>query len=521
MVLLIACANVANLFLARGTARQREFDIRVAVGAGRRRLVQQLLVESALLSVLGGALGVCFSYWGSRSLVRLVSTNIDLRLNASVLAFTAAAALLTTILFGLFPAVHFSHLSLGEVIKGGTRTTGNQRRAGIDRLLIAGQVGFSLLLLVGAGLFARTLYNLRTLDVGFDSEHVVVLRVNWGRTRPDSSALSSVVREALERAKAVPGVRAVSFSNYTPLGGSSWTNPVGIEGERVRPDREAECFFNRVTPDFFAAFGTPLVFGRSFRVQDTGTGDKVAIVNEAFVRTFFPDNNPLGRRILLSWLDAAPYEIVGVVKDAKYGSLRSAAPRQVYLPFFQGTEGPSNLTVAVRTDADTDLAHDGLISAIRSSLDALSPYATLAVTTLDAQVDGSLRQERLMATISAWLWPPRHGTGGRWAVWNAFICGRQAHERNWYSYGTWSTDKRSIVACIAGNFRAGMCGSRSRRPGGYRNGSLGGDSPLWSRKCRPADTGCCHVAVDWSCTPSCLHSCAPRLADRPAQSLAI
>jgi ABC-type antimicrobial peptide transport system permease subunit len=143
-----------------------------------------------------------------------------------------------------------------------------------------------------------------------------------------------------------------------------------------------------------------LLLGRSFRAQDTGTGGKVVIVNEAFMRTFFPDTNPIGRRILLSWLDAAPYEIVGVVKDAKYGSLRSAAPRQVYLPFFQGTQGPSNLTIAVRTAANIELAHGGLLSVIRSDLGGLNRYATFAATTLDAQVDSSLRQERLMATLS-------------------------------------------------------------------------------------------------------------------------
>jgi predicted permease len=400
VVLLIACANVANLLLARATARQREFDIRVAVGAGRRRLVQQLLVESALLSLLGGAAGTCLSYLLSRSLVRFVGTTLDVGPNGGVLAFTGAVALLTTILFGLYPALRSSRVNLGEVMKGGMRTTGNRRRVGMDRLLVAGQVGLSLLLLVCAGLFAQTLYNLRTLDAGFDRDHVLILRVNWGRTRPDVTALTNVVREALERAVAAPGVRAVSFSNYTPLGGSSWTNPVQIEGEKVRPDREADCYFNRVTTDFFTAFGTPLLLGRSFRAQDTGTGGKVVIVNEAFVRTFFPDSNPLGRRILLSWLDAAPFEIVGVAKDARYGSLRGAAPRQVYLPFFQGTQGPSNLTIAVRTAANIELEHDGLLSIIRSDLGAIHRYATFTATTLDAQVDSSLSQERLMAMLS-------------------------------------------------------------------------------------------------------------------------
>jgi putative ABC transport system permease protein len=236
-------------------------------------------------------LGTCLSYLGS-SLVRFVGTTLDVGPNGRVLAFTGAVALLKTILFGLFPALRSSRLSLGEVMKGGWRTTGN-RRVGIDQLRIVGQVGFSLLLLVGAALFAQTLYNLRTLDAGFDREHVLILRVNWGRTRPDRTALTSVVREALERATVVPGVRAVSFSNYTPLGGSSWTNPVQIVGEQVRPNREADCYFNRVTTDFFNAFGTPLLLGRSFRAQDTGTGGKVVIVNEAFVRTFFPDSNPL------------------------------------------------------------------------------------------------------------------------------------------------------------------------------------------------------------------------------------
>ena len=395
LVLLIACANVASLLLARATARQREISIRLAIGAGRGRLIRQLLTESTLLSSLGAGLGICLAWVTSRSLVDILSkgpfpVTFDLTPNWHVLGFASAAAIANGVVFGLAPAFHTTAMSH----PGAVRDDGRITRPGSRLLssLVSAQVALSLLLLVGAGLFVRTLQNLVNADPGFRREGVLLVDLDGRREGYHDEGLAAFYGELLARVQRVPGVAAASISSHTPLNGATWSEAVAPKGQPI-PARDNAVFI-AAGPNFFATMQTPLIAGREFDAHDQGSF-RVAIVNQTFAARYFPGRSPIGEYLSATVTrPASDLQIVGVVKDASSVSLRGVPRPTVYVSYFQRPvrEG----TLEIRAGGSLSQA----AAAIRKELQASFPNTPLEVRGLDEQVERTLVQERLMASLA-------------------------------------------------------------------------------------------------------------------------
>jgi predicted permease len=376
LVLLIACANVANLLLARAQARGREIAIRVAIGAGRARLIRQLLTESVVLSALGAIVAVTLAQFASRVLVGLLSNSgninlsFDLNPNWHTLGFTCGAAFTTSLLFGIAPAL---------------QATALKRRP--DRVLTLGlvtaQVVVSFVLLAGACLFAGTLRNLQKLDPGF--RHDGVLLVYADTRRAMTPALAALYREKFETLARIPGVVAASVSANTPLSGGYWTAPVSIHGQ----EQPGTVHFNSVSPRFFEALRVPVLAGRDFTLHDTAP---VGIVNEAFAKLYFPHVDPLSQHVFTR--SFADVQIIGVVRDSISQDLRKAPPPALYVPFFQfPTEFPTFVIRAAGSLSDVS-------SALRREFQPISPGRPVRIDTLTSHVEAALVQEQLMAVLA-------------------------------------------------------------------------------------------------------------------------
>jgi putative ABC transport system permease protein len=377
LVLLIACANVANLLLARSAARQKEMAIRLAIGAGRGRIIRQVLTESALLSAAGATLGIALAWISSRFLVNTISNDrypivFDLTPNLHVLGFTAAVAISTAFLFGLAPALQSTALKQNR-----------RRRSLLLPPLVSVQVALSLLLLIGAGLFVRTLRNLENVDPGFRSEGVLLVELA-GRRSADT-------RDLLEAVRRVPGVAAAGISTHTPLSGSAWSDPIAPAGQPL-PKRDNALFIG-AGPAFFETMRIPLLAGRAFSDHDTN----VAIVNEAFAHRYFPDRNPVGEHLSGRVRgDLADLEIVGVARNTSQRALRATPPPAVYVPYFH-LEGDIESTLEIRAIGTLSRIAPQVQRAVQAKL----PEASIEVRTLSAQVESTMAQERMMATLAA------------------------------------------------------------------------------------------------------------------------
>jgi predicted permease len=406
LVLLVASANVAGLMLARSTTRQRELALRLALGAGHARITRQLLTESLLLSAGGGAAGILLGEWGVQSLVAFMSrgglwpSHLAARLDLRVLAFTAAASALTGLLFGVAPAFRGTHLDLAPALKASPAAlaTGRSRRwLSLGGSLVIAQVALSVLVLAGAGLLVRTLRNLKNIDPGFDTQNILIFGVDPtlnGYTEQRSRNLYSQLRERLE---ALPGVLSVTFSFDPVLDGDSWTSTFHIEGEAQHHEHMTDAL--AVGPKFFETMRIPLLAGRTFAPQDfTSLPDPKGgpiVINGAFARTFFKDENQLGRHILDSDGRGTSYEIIGIVGDARYQTLRSEIAPTAYVP--QKT-GPTTFEVRTAVKPET------IIPAVRSMLSQLD--ANLPLSRLNTQselIEASLFQERLVARLSSFF----------------------------------------------------------------------------------------------------------------------
>jgi predicted permease len=391
LVLLIACANVASLLLARATTRQREMAIRLAIGAGRGRIIRQLLIEGTMLSVAGAALGVAFAWIFSRFLVDLIAVGygtvvFDLTPNWRVLGFAAAAAIVTGILFNLAPARRLSTSGFASLQQSGRAVT---RRSRLLPGLVAVQVALSLVLVAGAGLFARTLANLRGVDPGFSTDDVFVVALER-RTAPSPLELLEVV-------KRVPGVTVASLSTQTPLDGSWWGEPI-VPAPQPVPETE-NALVVAADPRFFEAMQIARVAGRAFTPRDSAGSAFVAIVNERYAARFFAGQDPLGRRLTGTIKGIArDLEIVGMVRNTNASGLRHAAPAIVYIPFSQS---PDSLepSLSIRMAGPPAAA----IAAIRSALQPLLPTSLINVRELSAQVSNTLGRERMMASLAGAL----------------------------------------------------------------------------------------------------------------------
>ncbi|HZN11289.1 MAG TPA: ADOP family duplicated permease, partial [Blastocatellia bacterium] len=328
LVLLISCANVANLLLARTASRQQEIAVRLALGGSRRRLIQQLLTESALLSALGGVLGLIFALWVKDVLLSMSLSGgegmgaFDPRLDLRVLGFTVALSVVTAVVFGLAPALRATKLDLTPALKDSARGSGFASRSWLTRSLVVAQVAMSLLLLVGAGLCLRTLSRLQQVDVGFNRHHLLLFGVDPNLVGYQGDRLAGLYRQMFERIGAVPGVRSVTFSRETLLSGGASDREVFLPGQGAVSASRGETRLHRVSESYLGTMEIPLALGRGLSSRDDERAPRVVVVNQAFARHYFPNENPVGKRFGFNAETAGQIEIVGVAGDAKYTSLR-------------------------------------------------------------------------------------------------------------------------------------------------------------------------------------------------------
>jgi predicted permease len=407
VVLLIACANVANLLLARSEARQREIAIRMALGSTRGRLMRQLLTESMVLSLAGAALGILFARWGTRLLVSFLSSGgnpvfLDLSIDSRVLAFTAGVAILTGLLFGLAPAWKGTRVEPQSAMKANGRGVIEGSKFSIGKALVVVQVALSLVLVAGAGLMLSTFFQLEMMNAGFDREHILLVSVDLRNGHYPPARRGTAFEDMLRHLRALPGVRSASASNMTPISGSFWNEDLEIEGYTSKGKEDTLVYFNEVQDKFFDTLGTELTAGRDFNSHDTPESPKVAIVNQTTARRFFAGQNPIGKRYRAQEGNKLgdPVEIIGVVKDAKYGSLREDILPTAYVAASQNAKPRESMTFEVRAAAGLPTA---LISAVKSAIADVNHDVSLQFKTLGLQVDESLARERLLATLSGFF----------------------------------------------------------------------------------------------------------------------
>ena len=406
IVLLVACANIANLMLARAVARAREIAIRSSLGGSRGRLVRQLLVESILLGLMGAAAGILIARWSSRLLVYQISTGtsrafLDLALDRNVLGFTAAVGILTGSLFGILPAFRATSGCRGETLRESQRGAAGEHRAGAERWLVSIQVALSLMLVFGAVLFVRSYSALTSLDPGFSRTNVWIVTADLRKASSTAEERLPFYNRIREAVREIPGVRSTAFSVVTPISGTSWQLPIQVDGYRPQTEGEAGVYYNFVSPEYFRTLEIPLIAGRDFNDRDTTTSAKVAIINETMARKFYAGRNPIGLTYRTRWRNEAwmPIEIIGVVRDAKYGSLRRAAPATAYCPTTQFTPGSLGPSLSFSVKAARDLA--SLRRSIVQRVSDVNKDIALTFRTLESQVSDSLVQERLLAILSA------------------------------------------------------------------------------------------------------------------------
>jgi len=388
LVLLIVCANVANLLLSRAAARRKEISVRLSLGATRWRLVRQLLTESLLLSSIGGALGIVIGHWGKRLLPGAPgeATALDWR----VLAFVAGVTCVTGLVFGVAPALRATGVSVNTALKETSRSVVGSRSL-LSRVLLIVQVAISIVLLVGAGLFLRTLQNLRHVDVGFNPQNLVLFRVNPQLNRYDDQRTRALYDQLLERLRAIPGVRGATTSDPALLSGSTSSTSIFVQGRTYSPDQRDSINRVGVTPGFFEMMEIPVLAGRAFTTRDDEYAPKVVVVNQAAVRKYFPGENPIGRRFGSSPEDSGQLEIVGVARDVKYNSVRDSAPPTMFAPARQGR--PSGM-IEVRTAG----APTSVMTAIRETVRTLdSSLPVMDMSTQMEKIEERFLQERVFA----------------------------------------------------------------------------------------------------------------------------
>jgi predicted permease len=437
LVLLIACANLANLLLARADRRQKEMALRLGIGAGRGRLLRQLLTESLLLSGLGGALGVVFAGWGSRLLLGLASRTadpiqLDVDLDWRKLAFAFGVALATGVGFGLAPALRATRVDLASSLKQGAGAIGAGAGAGspgrgagglLGRALVAAQIALSLLLLIGAGLLVRSLQNLMAVETGAARDGVVLAWINPHLLGYDDGRVTALYPRLVERLEAVPGVRSASLSNLRLLSGSSWDENVVLPGYTARPDEDTDAQLRVMTPRYFETVGLPLVAGRAFGPRDRQGAPRVAIVDEAMARRFWPRlagagapgsgsaaaaaASVVGQRFGFgSPANSRDYEIVGVVSDVRSIRLGDAPPPTAYLPVAQRPGVLRDLEVRLAGGARGagNRLPPGMVASLRQAIAEVEPnLPVFSVITMDEQIERSLARERAVARLTAFF----------------------------------------------------------------------------------------------------------------------
>ena len=409
LVLLIACANVANLLLARGAARQKEFAMRLTVGAGRRRLIRQLLTESLLLAMVGATAGIALSYWTDKLLLRMVSgeaassaVQLDLHPDVSVLLFTFGVTVLTAILFGLIPSFLLTRLDLAPALKStslGVRSDSRPRRLPAGKMLVIAQVAISLILLVAAGMFVRSLAKLSEVNLGYARENLLLFRVDAaaaGLKGPQAQLLYQSLQDNLA---SIPGIQSVSASSNGLFLHSESGDPISVEGYTPRQDERLNSRMDHVAPHYFSTVGIPILMGREIGPQDSGNGPRVAVINQAFAQHFFPNTNPIGKRVRDTYPgNPTDVEIVGVVADAKYNNLREKSIERLYAPLFNPMWDQTDAAFEIRTFGDPSTLSGPLRQAVQAGNASVPP---IEIHTMSGLVDDSLQTDRFIKQLSA------------------------------------------------------------------------------------------------------------------------
>jgi predicted permease len=403
-VILLACANIANLLLARGAQRQREMSVRLAMGAGRIRIVRQLLTESLILAGIGGVLGLVLGYFGRSVLPNLLVSawephNIDTPFNWTVFAFTAAVTLVTGILFGLAPALLASQVQLSGALKDTTQNATRRRKGLTGRTIVAFQIALSTLLVIGAGLFVRTLIALNSVDIGFNADHLLLFQIAPPIARYPQGKDVALHAQLEARVRALPGVESVTTAINPYIADNLENSNFLPEGESLedykRRDKNSAEDINKVGNTFFQTMGIPIVAGRSFSAQDTAASAKVAIINQALAQKRFPGVNPLGRRFKAEGDDWI--QIVGICANTHYLNLRDKPPAQFFLPYVQQTD-IGGMVYEVRTGMDPATIAPSLRRVIQS-VDPDLPMIDLR--TQREQINATMQMERAFAALTA------------------------------------------------------------------------------------------------------------------------
>jgi predicted permease len=403
MILLIACANVGSLLLSRAASRKAEISLRMALGATRRRIIRQLITESMLLAGVGGLFGVLLAQWGVYVLVGLVAPTspLDTRPDVGMLAFTAGVSIIAGLLFGLIPAIQASRTDLSGAMKEKSRTKNVLGRLNLSSAMVVMQVGLSMVLLTGAGLFARSLIKLQNEAVGFDRNNVLLLGIDPRLAGYKTTELTGLYQEVIERLSSLPTVRNVSIATYSPMSGSNRTSSVKINGYTPQPDEDVTVQDMLTGPKYAETLGVPLLRGREIELRDNASSPRVAVVNASFAEKYFKNQNPIGRTF--SFDDeteagnAAPIEIIGVIGDIKWDDARDKPEPAVYRPILQIQEqGAYTATIHIRTTSNPTPLTPQVRQMINQIDDKLPIFG---VTTLDEQLHKNLGQERLIAQL--------------------------------------------------------------------------------------------------------------------------
>lgn len=401
IVLLIACANVGSLLLSRAASRRAEISLRMALGATRRRIIRQLLTESMLLAIIGGVCGVLLAQWGVTVLVNLVASGapLDTRPDTGVLLFTAGVSIVAGLLFGLIPALQASRTDLSSAMKEKSRLRRGATRINLSNALVVLQVGLSMVLLTGAGLFARSLAKLQSEDVGFDRSNLLLVGVDSRLAGYKPTELATLYQEILERVRQLPNVQSVSMATYAPLSGTQRSSSIQIPGFTPEPGQTPVVEDLLVGPDYAKTLGIPILRGREIEIRDTVSGPPVVVVNQTFVDRYFKDQNPIGRTFNFDdeTDDKAPLQIIGVIADIKSEDARTSAQPAVYRPMLQAQDQSAyspNLQIRATRDAAS------LAGPVRQAINQIDDkLPVFGVTTMDEQVRDKLRQERMIAQL--------------------------------------------------------------------------------------------------------------------------
>ena len=403
LVLLLACANLANLLLARASARQREMSVRLALGAGRWRILRQMMTESLLLSLLGGASGLGLAYGVRNAIPRIMSNAwgppaFSARFDWRIFGFAAVISIVTGLIFGLAPAWQATRVQVSSSLKEAEQTASRRQRGLAGKTIVIVELALSMLLVVGAGLFVQTLLQLGHSRLGFHPDHLLLFELQPPQTHYPGPANIPLYRQLDQRLAAVPGIRSVALTSVPLVSGNAMGHTFIPEGQQRKPEGNPSVLFNDVGERFFSTYGIPMVAGRGFNAADTETSRKVAVVNESLARKYFPGLNPIGRTFEAGWNHPIRIEIVGVCGDAKYDHLRKDPEPTYYAPYWQNSNGIEQATFALATSLDAKTLAPTLRQVVQS-VDRNLPL--LDMRTQDEQIAASMQPERIFAGLTA------------------------------------------------------------------------------------------------------------------------